>query len=84
MEVCLSVNNSNTLNSINSNKMDHPAQPTFANGKICFLEIPAVDIQASCAFYQAVFGWHIRQANSGQVSFDDTTGQVSGMLVLER
>lgn len=64
--------------------MENNLQPTFANGKICYIEIPAVDIQQSSAFYQTVFGWHIREDNAGNVSFDDTVGQVSGMWVLDR
>jgi uncharacterized protein len=64
--------------------MDNNSQPTFANGKICYIEIPAFDIQQSSKFYQIVFGWKIREDNSGNVSFDDTTGQVSGMWVLDR
>jgi predicted enzyme related to lactoylglutathione lyase len=30
--------------------------PTRANGKICYVEIPATDVEASAAFYEAVFG----------------------------
>lgn len=54
------------------------------NGKICYLEIPATDIARSAAFYQQVFGWHIRQRGDGSTSFDDSTGQVSGAWVLGR
>jgi uncharacterized protein len=58
--------------------------PTLANGKICYLEIPAVDIKASASFYNKVFGWHIREDNGRRVAFDDTVGQVSGMWVTGR
>ena len=34
--------------------------PTLANGKVCYIEMPAVDIQRSADFYAKVFGWHIR------------------------
>ena len=64
--------------------MDNNSQPTFANGKICYIEIPALDIQQSSKFYQNVFGWNIREDNGGNISFDDTVGQVSGMWVLDR
>ncbi len=64
--------------------MDNISQPTFANGKICYLEIPVFDIQQSSSFYQNVFEWNIRQDNESNVSFDDTVGQVSGMWVLDR
>jgi uncharacterized protein len=55
--------------------------PTLANGKICYIEIPAVDIQRSAAFYSTVFGWRIRQRSDGHTAFDDTTGEVSGAWV---
>jgi uncharacterized protein len=61
-----------------------PMTPTLANGKICYLEIPASDIQCSAEFYQRVFGWQIRKRGDGATAFDDTTGQVSGAWVLGR
>lgn len=54
------------------------------NGKICYVEIPAIDIAKSSKFYEKVFGWHIRKGNGGRVAFDDGVGQVSGMWVLNR
>ncbi len=44
----------------------------------------ALDIQQSSKFYQTVFGWNIRDDNGGNISFDDTVGQVSGIWVLDR
>jgi predicted enzyme related to lactoylglutathione lyase len=58
--------------------------PTLANGKICYVEIPATDITRSAEFYQRTFGWNIRKRGDGSVAFDDTTGQVSGTWVLGR
>jgi hypothetical protein len=58
--------------------------PTFANGKICYLEIPAIDIQRSAGFYAAVFGWPLRQRGDGRVAFDDGVNEVSGTWVLGR
>lgn len=58
--------------------------PTFANGKVCYLEIPADDIHRSAEFYASVFGWRIRQRGDGQTAFDDTTGEVSGTWVVGR
>jgi hypothetical protein len=58
--------------------------PTLANGKICYIEIPAVNVQRSAEFYGNVFGWHIRKRGDGATAFDDTTGQVSGAWVLGR
>ena len=57
---------------------------TSANGKICYIEIPATDIQRSAEFYKKVFGWQIRQRGDGNTAFDDTSGQVSGSWVLRR
>jgi uncharacterized protein len=58
--------------------------PTLANGKLCYLEIPATDIAASAEFYRRVFGWNVRQRGDGATAFDDTTGEVSGSWVLNR
>lgn len=58
--------------------------PTLANGKICYLEIPATDIARSAEFYSRVFGWRIRKRGDGHLAFDDTTGEVSGSWVLGR
>jgi predicted enzyme related to lactoylglutathione lyase len=58
--------------------------PTFANGKICYIEMPATDIARSADFYKQVFGWTIRKRGDGSTAFDDTVGQVSGTWVLGR
>src|SRR5437870_3870191 len=54
------------------------------NGKICYIEMPATDVQRSADFYSRVFGWKIRTRGDGATSFDDTTGQVSGAFVKGR
>ena len=58
--------------------------PTRANGKICYVEIPATEIEASAAFYEAVFGWRLRKRGDGATAFDDTLGEVSGTWVTGR
>ena len=58
--------------------------PTFASGKICYIEMPATDIARSADFYKKVFGWAIRKRGDGSTAFDDTTGEVSGSWVLGR
>jgi uncharacterized protein len=58
--------------------------PTFGNGKICYIEIPATDITRSSQFYKRVFDWNIRTNRAGRVSFDDGVGEVSGAWVLNR
>lgn len=56
----------------------------MGNGKICYIEIPAADINASADFYQEVFGWNVRTRGDGRLAFDDGVGQVSGAWVLNR
>jgi predicted enzyme related to lactoylglutathione lyase len=58
--------------------------PTFGNGKICYIEIPATNIARSADFYQRVFGWKVRTNQEGNSSFDDGVGEVSGTWVLGR
>jgi len=52
--------------------------PTFDNGKICYIELPALDIERSAAFYKTVFGWNVRTRRDGSTAFDDGVGEVSG------
>ena len=58
--------------------------PTRTNGKVCYIEMPAVDIRRSADFYARVFGWRIRQRGDGHTAFDDTTEEVSGTWVVGR
>ena len=58
--------------------------PTRANGKICYIEMPATDIARSAEFYKKVFGWNLRKRGDGNIAFDDTIGEVSGTWVLGR
>lgn len=58
--------------------------PTLTNGKICYIEMPANDVQRSAEFYEKVFGWKIRKRGDGAIAFDDTTGEVSGTWVVGR
>jgi predicted enzyme related to lactoylglutathione lyase len=59
-------------------------EPTLGNGKICYIEIPATNINASADFYREVFGWNVRTRGDGHLAFDDGVGQVSGTWVLNR
>lgn len=52
--------------------------------RLCYLEIPAVDLSDAVAFYESVFGWNIRHRDSDRPSFDDATGNVSGAWVTGR
>jgi predicted enzyme related to lactoylglutathione lyase len=48
------------------------------HGHVSYLEIPAIDLQLSAAFYEAVFGWNIHRRDSGHVGFDDRSGDLIG------
>lgn len=54
------------------------------DGKVCYLELPATDIERSSSFYADVFGWKIRQRGDGSTAFDDATGEVSGAWITGR
>jgi uncharacterized protein len=58
--------------------------PTLGHGKICYVEIPADDIERSSAFYEALFGWTLRRRGDGAIAFDDGVGEVSGTWVTGR
>src|SRR5438552_14062500 len=58
--------------------------PNYANGKICYIEMPAVEVRRSAEFYEKVFGWRLRTRGDGAVAFDDAVGEVSGTWVLGR
>jgi len=58
--------------------------PTFGNGKICYIEIPATTVEKSAEFYHRVFGWTLRKRGDGNTAFDDAVGEVSGTWVLNR
>jgi uncharacterized protein len=59
---------------------------TVPHGKVCYLQIPAADIERSARFYSKVFGWHLRHRDDGTVAFDDTDSAagVSGTWVTGR
>jgi predicted enzyme related to lactoylglutathione lyase len=54
------------------------------HGKICYIEIPAIDIAESAKFYAGAFGWDVRSRGDGSTAFDDGIGNVSGTWVLGR
>src|SRR5205807_8164107 len=59
-------------------------KPSLGNGKICYVEMPAIDVQRSAEFYEKVFGWQLRKRGGGAIAFDDGVGQVSGTWVTGR
>ena len=58
--------------------------PTFGNGKICYIEMPATDVARSSEFYRKVFGWNVRKRGDGRTAFDDAVGEVSGSWITGR
>ena len=56
----------------------------MAHGKICYLELPASDVDRSTTFYSGLFGWTMRTRGDGAVAFDDAGGYVSGAFVTKR
>src|SRR5436305_14373939 len=58
--------------------------PTLATGKICYLEIPAGDVERSSRFYRDAFGWELRTRGDGAIAFDDAVKEVSGTWVTGR
>src|SRR3982750_368309 len=58
--------------------------PTLATGKICYVEIPAADVERSSRFYRDAFGWEGRTRGDGALAFDDAVKEVSGAWVTGR
>ncbi len=54
------------------------------HGKICYIIMPSTDPERSGEFYRDVFDWTVRTDGEGGLSFDDSTGQVSGTWVRGR
>jgi len=59
-------------------KSNHPHN---SNGKIFFIEIPAVDVILSASFYKKVFGWQISERSDGRIVFEDSVNEISGTWV---
>ncbi len=63
---------------------DPPAEEAatgYAEGKLCYVELPADDPERAAAFYRAVFGWRTRTRGDGSLAFDDGAGAVAGTWV---
>ena len=59
-------------------------QHMFGHGRLSYLQIPAVDVRVSAAFYEKVFGWKIRGGDDNHLSFSDATGDIIGAWVTGR
>lgn len=54
-------------------------EPSLARpGGVSYLDIPTTDPRPTAAFYEQVFGWSIRDANTSSPAFTDPTGNVLG------
>lgn len=51
-----------------------PAGPHPVHGQVVYLQLPAVDVSASAAFYQAVFGWSV-DADAARFEAPDIIGE---------
>jgi len=56
----------------------------FGHGRLAYIQIPALDVQGSAAFYAEIFGWQIRGGSSSHLSFTDATGDMIGAWVTKR
>lgn len=59
-------------------------QHLFGHGRLSYVQIPAVNVRESAAFYARVFGWHIRGGSEDHLSFTDATGDMIGAWVTGR
>ena len=59
---------------------EHP----FAHGRLAYVQIPAVDVSVSAAFYKFVFGWRLTGGSATHASFIDATENVLGAFVTDR
>lgn len=54
------------------------------HGHLSYLEIPAIDVNRSAAFYEAIFSWQIEGLDTGHPKFDDRSGDLIGRWVCGR
>jgi predicted enzyme related to lactoylglutathione lyase len=59
-------------------------QHPFAHGRLAYVQIPALDVRESAAFYKDVFGWQIRGGSDEHLSFTDASGDIIGAFVTDR
>jgi len=66
-----------------ASKLGHP-YAAQSRPRICYLEIPAIDVHQSADFYEKVFGWEIRHRDTPRPSFSDAADNVGGAWVTGR
>jgi predicted enzyme related to lactoylglutathione lyase len=53
----------------------------FGHGRLSYIQIPAINVQASATFYAGVFGWEVKGGDDHHLSFTDATGDMIGAWV---
>jgi uncharacterized protein len=56
---------------------------TFAHGRLAYIQIPALDVRESAAFYKEIFGWQIRGGSDAHLSFTDAGGDIIGAFITD-
>ena len=59
-------------------------QHLFGNGRLSYVQIPAVNVRESAEFYARAFGWNVRSGTDHHLSFTDATGDMIGAWVTGR
>ena len=59
---------------------EHP----FGHGRLAYVQIPALDVNGSAAFYKDIFNWQVRGGSAAHLSFTDATDNVIGAFVTGR
>ena len=58
---------------------EHP----FGHGRLAYIQIPALDVKESAAFYKDIFGWQVRGGSSTHLAFTDGTGDLIGAFITD-
>jgi uncharacterized protein len=58
-------------------------QHAFGHGRLAYIQIPALDVRESAAFYKDIFGWQIRGGSDTHLGFTDATGDIIGAFVTD-
>jgi len=68
--------------------MSSSRQHPFGHGRLAYVQVPALDVRASAAFYHEMFGWQTRPgltaSSPSHLSFTDATGDMIGAFVTGR
>ena len=58
-------------------------QHPFGHGRLAYIQVPALDVHASAAFYKEIFGWQIRGGSPTHLAFTDATGDLIGAFITD-